>query len=726
MSTRERTDAGLRALKALITSLLALAQEVSRGYAWVALLPQARWGALLAALTWLDNPGAASQGLAGAVAAWCGAGAAGAQTEERPIAVFNGLLLGLLLAHTGWASTAHGLLLVTAAALLGAVTTLLGTAWLRRSGLGLYSAPFAVLALAWGILQTQTIPTDPMATTCPGDPTAWLSSLGPSVGALLFLQSAWAGWAMLLVLTLASPYYLWLLLCAVGISTGVAVVAGGTTETISCSMHANALLTMLLVGGLMAAPGLISWLYAAVAAALAAMLAWAFASATHLPGYSLPFVLASWMALAAMRRHPKLQHLLHPLPQLPEQAAARRTMAASHAAYRRAPCLAVPFNGTWTVSQDIDGPHTHVGALRYALDFIRVVDGASFRGLGAIPADFHAFGEAVYAPAAGEVVQAIGHCADNAIGEVDTVNRWGNHVVIRMDNGLYVLLAHLRQGSLYVAPGSWVHQGQIIGHCGNSGRSPQPHLHLHVQTAPYPGSPTTRFHLTNLWLDSGQPLAHHALRALPVSGQAVCGASLPSIYPLALLPGRGLRFRTSVDGQGSVDWTLLCSLTPEGRWQLRSSAGATCIVTVHDAMFCCSERNAAPDILFDAWTLACANVSTSADVLHWELRNQEARHSVQGTHRALSFLGLPAMTVLHSTGHRTWDASRASWIQTATHRAAWGARDVQTQAHIPVRLGAANVEASWGTHRLTLTAVSLIQHGDVGISGWEKEINLAG
>lgn len=55
----------------------------------------------------------------------------------------------------------------------------------------------------------------------------------------------------------------------------------------------------------------------------------------------------------------------------------------------------------------------------------------------------------------------------------------GNHVVIAMgEDGPFVLVAHLRRGSIRVRPGDRVHAGQVIAACGNSGNSTQPHVHV--------------------------------------------------------------------------------------------------------------------------------------------------------------------------------------------------------------------------------------------------------
>jgi murein DD-endopeptidase MepM/ murein hydrolase activator NlpD len=57
----------------------------------------------------------------------------------------------------------------------------------------------------------------------------------------------------------------------------------------------------------------------------------------------------------------------------------------------------------------------------------------------------------------------------------------GNHVVIALGrSGPFVLLAHLRRGTVRVAPGDVVAAGDQVGECGNSGNSTQPHVHVQV------------------------------------------------------------------------------------------------------------------------------------------------------------------------------------------------------------------------------------------------------
>lgn len=75
-----------------------------------------------------------------------------------------------------------------------------------------------------------------------------------------------------------------------------------------------------------------------------------------------------------------------------------------------------------------------------------------------------------------------------ADGEVWVVETWttsyGNHILIKHDNGLYTLYAHGQAGSICVSEGQRVKQGQQIMRVGSTGNSTGPHLHFEVRTSP--------------------------------------------------------------------------------------------------------------------------------------------------------------------------------------------------------------------------------------------------
>ena len=98
--------------------------------------------------------------------------------------------------------------------------------------------------------------------------------------------------------------------------------------------------------------------------------------------------------------------------------------------------------------------------------------------------DYYAFGQPILAPASGVVIKTITGVADNLPGETNPRHLTGNTVVIKTPNDEYVLLAHLKHGSIVVAAGDRVRPGQVVGECGNSGNSSEPHLHMQLMDGP--------------------------------------------------------------------------------------------------------------------------------------------------------------------------------------------------------------------------------------------------
>ncbi|WP_030257063.1 M23 family metallopeptidase [Streptomyces violens] len=60
----------------------------------------------------------------------------------------------------------------------------------------------------------------------------------------------------------------------------------------------------------------------------------------------------------------------------------------------------------------------------------------------------------------------------------------GNHIVLDLGEGTYAVYAHVQRGSLTVRAGDKVLAGQVLGRCGNSGNSTQPHVHFQLMDGP--------------------------------------------------------------------------------------------------------------------------------------------------------------------------------------------------------------------------------------------------
>ena len=180
-----------------------------------------------------------------------------------------------------------------------------------------------------------------------------------------------------------------------------------------------------------------------------------------------------------------------------------------------------PFTGRWAVYQGFNGAWTHQGVWRHSLDFvIRDDRGQSFKTFGHTPDDYYAFGQPITAPTTGYVVGLCDHFPDNVIGAVDNQNAWGNYVIIRDAFGAHVVIAHLQHHSISCKLYQFIEAGQGIGRCGNSGYSPEPHIHVHVQVGPYLGSETIAFHLMNYLNDRGDSPVFES-HAVPQLGDTV-------------------------------------------------------------------------------------------------------------------------------------------------------------------------------------------------------------
>jgi hypothetical protein len=92
---------------------------------------------------------------------------------------------------------------------------------------------------------------------------------------------------------------------------------------------------------------------------------------------------------------------------------------------------ALPFFGEWTVSQGHNGEYTHKGAWRQAWDFIINDNGGhQYKNTGDFVDDYYCFGKAVLAPADGTVAEIIDSVRDNAVGDVNIKDNWGNTIII--------------------------------------------------------------------------------------------------------------------------------------------------------------------------------------------------------------------------------------------------------------------------------------------------------
>lgn len=379
---------------------------------------------------------------------------------RTPNAVCNAALLGMLF---GWAQWPLPYLLL---------------ALLIQSRLPVHTMAWRFLALAYPCWLLLGFP--PRGTGSP--------DLLSSLGAILFRPDLLSASVCLLAIALTSRYYALLFLLGALVAAPVSL----RPEALF-----NAALTAVVLGGIYAPPNPRSLLRALLAASLAALIA-------RLLFFMPVFVLPLHLVTSGFRKQLQLE--------TPEQRWARYARP-----WWKDVSWSLPFWGEWVVCQAPDGGWTHTGPWNEAWDFI-VLDpgGRSHKGQGLLLSDYYCYDLPVAAPAAGTVVALVNDLPDNAPGKPNYAANWGNLVVLSHGNGLYTELSHFRQGSLVVQLGQQVETGQLLGRCGNSGLSCEPHLHIQLQAHPWPGAPTLPTHFRN-YLHERRAIS----RGRPASGQRV-------------------------------------------------------------------------------------------------------------------------------------------------------------------------------------------------------------
>ena len=602
----------------------------------------------------------------------------------------NALLVGHLLAATYQPGPAL-LMLILSSGPLCVVTSMLMQNYVSRP----LCAPFVVVGL--GQIAVARALLLPLQTLPAYSGYGWLCALG----GIFLVPNPVSGAMVGLAIAMGSTYLLLITGLAYGVSFALLWSLGVPAQSFAHVLAGTqAILAAVMVGGLWLSPGrpsLVLGLLAAAGSSLAYLALTNLLAPFGIGPLALPFLLSTWLSLWVFWPRSsgfwKFQRMTQPTP--PELNWERSTLAAARGLDPGSLALRPPFQETWQVYQGFDGPYTHQQEWRYALDFTQEIQGRSYRNHGHQLDDFYCFGAPVLAPVAGVIVATCNDCPDNEPGEVNLEQRWGNYLMIQSSAGHVVVLAHLKQGSLKLAHGTSVSLGQEVAQCGNSGRSPQPHLHMHVQWGTVLGSPTLPFHLTHLLRDQEflldcRPNKGDRLQGLPVRGE------LSLHFPV----GRKFCYRI-----GQQLRTFQVELDLLGQFWLSSDRGARVAFVETPELVAFYERTGASDPLLDAFTLALGLTPLHNLEAHW---NDRPPARLLGGWR-------PWRANLCSRYHRTQEGRR--WTQHGRHGTAqsWAVVD---EVLGPIEFG---IEYPNGrTLSARLEHVGLLP--DQGIPGWKLSL----
>lgn len=364
----------------------------------------------------------------------------------------------------------------------------------------------------------------------------------------------------------------------------------------------NLILISLSIGSVFLIPSKSSYLIAALATVVGFGVAFALSGKYYYPDYMpargsvlfvpmfafpLNFVVMTTIFALRQRLNPRSPVLneigiLHP-----EQA-----LEAYLSRYKRfsstgIPQLQLPLVGQWTVTQGVNGAHTHQKEWANAWDFeIGDKDGKHYSNDPADLKDYYSFGKPVHAAAAGYVAKVVNGIADNPVGIPNTHDNWGNYISLYHSPGFYTLYAHLKEGSIKLAEGDYVKQGDKLALVGNSGRSPYPHLHFQAQAGPEPGSKSISCHLLNYKVQGSGESVKFIGSDIPREGEII--SPLIPEKELANLLQLGYRqqhvYRVRDKGKDTTEtWEI--DLDLYGIHRIKSSRGTVLEFSIYNGIF---------------------------------------------------------------------------------------------------------------------------------------------
>ena len=221
--------------------------------------------------------------------------------------------------------------------------------------------------------------------------------------------------------------------------------------------------------------------------------------------------------------------------------------------------FSLPFWGSWKVSQGYQGKITHLGPWAHALDFV-IVDGQdkTYKYPGAECNDFFSYNKPVVAPLDGYIYDIVSSQQDNLINNVNTQENWGNTIVINHANGLFSQLSHLKPDSVKVAVGEYVTKGTVLALCGNSGRSPEPHLHFQVQLTPKIGEVTYPYPIA-YYIKTENGKQEICTYSIPKENDLISNVDVNVVLAEAynLQPGKTLRLQNENNHEDYFEWKIV-------------------------------------------------------------------------------------------------------------------------------------------------------------------------
>lgn len=706
-------------------------ETVPKAYAEILFLDKLFVGLLLLVVTfWFPNIGLC--GFIAALVAYATAKIMHFPNTYCSIYIFNSLLVGLSLGAFYKFDTTIFLFLVFAAILTVLLTVSVSDFLHHYNQLPALSLPFIIIAFIMALV-ARTYPDltsnmDLLVLPESLMQPEWLNSFFSSLGAIFFTPQPWVGILLFTAILISSRYLALLALC--GFLVGYSILAAfdiNEFRPLIIWTGFNFVLVALALGGFYTIPSLIGFTYAMLAVILTALVALAVKNLLivyGLPVMALPFVIITLIFLVALKnRSLQSKPVLAQPPGYPEVNYERARLAQFRNGGIDSVPLLLPFFGEWQIYQGFDGEHTHKSQWRHALDFFILEDGVSFKGKGTQLEDYYCYGLPVVSPVFGEVARIYDHLADNKPGDVDAENNWGNFVLIRLQSGKHVMLAHLAHESIKVKEGDYIKPGDELAQCGNSGRSPQPHLHLQVQEDARLGSPTCNFHLASVIVSKSKKPSQYKLVVIPEEGDSISPASDESSFAkhLHLPVGRTFCYQWEHEHK-TKETELSVELTLLNQFRLKSQSGASSAFQERNGVIAFYDRLGKKDTFFDMWVLANGLTPLSDKAVLWQDAPSAKLLPLNRIQHMIMALLRPLGCGLRSQYERSWDEEKQVWLQRGYHQLNLGIVHwkAKTVAIIDPDEGITHVELEFNRKKWQAKLTDTGLKSDQGIPGWRE------
>lgn len=474
-------------------------------YAEVLFLQNAKYGIVLLLISFL-NVNVAISGLVAIIVALAFAYFIRMEAAflENGFYIYNPLLVGMSIGYL-FQITLISFILIVMASIFTFLLTMVLYKLLAKASVPILSLPFTIVStiiylatLNYTSLYTQALYTKPFIIDLSFMP-MYLSSYFKALGTILFLPYISVGIAFALILLSYSR--IMFIFSIIGFYFGVyihSLMLGSMSSAMLNPYTFNYILISIALGAVFLVPSLRSLVVSLLGVSMSILLidaSLSFWTIYKIPVFTLPFNIITISFLFVLQSV-KLKEFAYIIRKTPEMTL--RSYILSIFRFKSDSIkIFLPFSGKWTVYQAFNDEWTHKGEWKYAYDFVIMKDGKSFSNTGNDLQDYYAFSKPVLSPVYGYVVDLKDHIEDNKIGEVNNIENWGNYIIIKTAEGNYVEISHFAKKSLKVKNGEYIEAGQFLGLCGNSGYSPQPHIHIQVQESILLGSKTIPFYFIN-------------------------------------------------------------------------------------------------------------------------------------------------------------------------------------------------------------------------------------